>query len=234
MVQSIIGDHAPEPAILHKIQNRVAEFIELSAGIQTIFQMEMLVDLVREFKMVPEREILDKSRYKSIYLKQLLEVVNERVKGVKNDPLKREAFMIKGAFDFLRKLKEHNIKLYLASGTDLKDVIHEAGLMGYADLFEGRIYGAVEDIHSFSKRKVIKSIIRENQLKENDFMVIGDGPVEIREGKKNGGIAIGVASDEKQGSGIDLKKRSRLIKAGADLIISDYLESEAILKLLFN
>ena len=80
---------------------------------------------------------------------------------------------------------------------------------------------------------VIESIIRDNNLKKFEFAVIGDGPVEIREGKKKSGIAIGVASDEKKGYGLNLNKRRKLINAGADIIIPDFSEYQALLSFLF-
>jgi hypothetical protein len=91
----------------------------------------------------------------------------------------------------------------------------------------------VDDIKKFSKKMVIESIIKDNSLKEFEFAVIGDGPVEIREGKKRSGISIGIASDEKNGNGLNLNKRTKLIKAGADIIIPDFSEYQALLSFLF-
>jgi hypothetical protein len=56
--------------------------------------------------------------------------------------------------------------------------------------------------------------------------------VEIRETRKRGGITIGVASDEKKRFGLNPVKRTRLIKAGADIIIPDFTQTEQLLKLL--
>jgi len=60
----------------------------------------------------------------------------------------------------------------------------------------------------------------------------GDGPVEIRETRKRGGITIGLASDELKRTGLNEKKRSRLIKAGADIIIPDFSQYQQLLSLL--
>ncbi len=49
-----------------------------------------------------------------------------------------------------------------------------------------------------------------------------------------GGLAIGVASDERNPGGIDLWKRNRLISAGADVIVRDYADLDSILALLFT
>ena len=47
-------------------------------------------------------------------------------------------------------------------------------------------------------------------------MGFGDGYVEIENVKAVGGVAVGVASNEKEREGIDQWKRERLIQAGAD------------------
>ena len=52
--------------------------------------------------------------------------------------------------------------------------------------------------------------------------MFGDGPVELREGKKRGATAIGVASDEARRHGMNIAKRPRLVLGGADAIIPDF------------
>jgi hypothetical protein len=48
------------------------------------------------------------------------------------------------------------------------------------------------------------------------------------------GIAVGVASDEKNRCGIDEWKRNRLIAAGADMIIPDFREAGLLEAYLFT
>ncbi len=60
----------------------------------------------------------------------------------------------------------------------------------------------------------------------------GDGPVEIRETHKRGGITVGIASNELRRFGLNLKKRTRLIKAGADIIVPDFSQQEVLFELL--
>jgi hypothetical protein len=64
-------------------------------------------------------------------------------------------------------------------------------------------------------------------------MALGDGPVEIRETHKKGGYTIGVASDEVRRYGLHAGKRRRLIEAGADLVIPDFCQLDALIPLLF-
>jgi hypothetical protein len=64
-------------------------------------------------------------------------------------------------------------------------------------------------------------------------LAVGDGPVELRNVKDAGGIALGIASDEEKGQGWDEHKRSRLLRAGADLLVPDFQEAEALMHYLF-
>jgi len=66
------------------------------------------------------------------------------------------------------------------------------------------------------------------------ILTFGDGPVEIRETHKRGAYTIGVASDEVRRYGLDLSKRRRLIEAGADLVIPDYSQLDALMRVLFK
>ncbi|MEN8119710.1 MAG: PfkB family carbohydrate kinase [Bacteroidota bacterium] len=236
MIKAILGDKykTADKSLYDNVRKRVLNFIDVSTGIQTIVQMEGLVQMVDEFDIVPKDKIFDKFAYKEIYNDALMVMVNKRIAKLENGELSIDDFAVKGAIDFLKALKERGVKLYLASGTDREDVINEAKVMGYADLFEGGIHGAVGDINKYSKRMVIDKIINENDLKGNELMVTGDGPVEIKECHKFQGIAIGVASDEIRRFGLNAEKRSRLIKAGADILISDFSQVDQLVKLLFS
>jgi hypothetical protein len=123
--------------------------------------------------------------------------------------------------------------LYLFSGTDQPDTQSEAEILGYAELFNGGIYGALGDMNKFSKRMALGSIMTENNLKGHELVVFGDGPVEIRECRRRSGIAIGVASDEIKRFGLNREKRARLIKAGAQIIIPDFSQLDTLMELLF-
>jgi hypothetical protein len=77
---------------------------------------------------------------------------------------------------------------------------------------------------------VLDRIIYENDLSGHQFATFGDGPVEMRETRKCGGFSIGVASDEVRRFGWNMTKRSRLIRAGANLIVPDFSQIPALLK----
>jgi len=62
----------------------------------------------------------------------------------------------------------------------------------------------------------------------------GDGPVEIRECRKRDGIAVGIASDEIRRHGLSAEKRTRLVKAGAHVIVPDFSQYETLIELLLG
>jgi bifunctional ADP-heptose synthase (sugar kinase/adenylyltransferase)/phosphoglycolate phosphatase-like HAD superfamily hydrolase len=234
MIKAILGDkyQTEDEKLYHKVRNHVLDYIDKSTGIQTILQMEALVEMVKEFAIVPSDKILDKFGYKEIYNEALMEVVNQRIAKLKRGELDVGDYTIKGAVQFLKTLLDRGVKLYLASGTDHADVLAESEALGYAGLFEGGIYGAVGDIAKYSKKMVIERIMTENNLQGPELAVFGDGPVEIRECRKRDGIAIGVATDEIRRHGLNIEKRTRLIKAGAHIIVPDFSQHGQLTGLL--
>jgi phosphoglycolate phosphatase-like HAD superfamily hydrolase len=236
MIKAILGEEYSiiDQAGYNKVRKQVRDYIDKTTGIQTIFQMEGLVKMVKDFGYVPEAEMLDKFEYKEIYNDALMEMVNVRIDKVKAGELNAYDFTMKGALDLLQGFRERGVKMYLASGTDVDDVINEARVLGYADYFDGGIYGAMRDVSKFSKKMVIQNIIKEHNLKGNELAVFGDGPVEMRECRKFDGIAVGIASNEIRRYGLDPEKRTRIIKAGAQLLVADWAQYQDIFKLLFK
>jgi rfaE bifunctional protein kinase chain/domain len=234
MVRAILGaeyDRAPA-ALFAETTQRVRRFIDSTTGVQTLVQMKGLAELVRRAGFVAESEILDEHAYKNIFNRDLMTFVQARINRVVSGELSPADFQIKNASLLLHELYKRGIKLYLASGTDELDVIAEAKTLGYSDLFEGRIFGAVGDINVEAKKVVLERIIRDFHLAGHQFATFGDGPVEIRETRKRGGLCIGVASDELRRFGWNLSKRSRLIRAGAMLVVPDFCQSKTLLKVM--
>jgi len=236
MLRAILGEQYDnaDQNVLRRARERVCDYIDKSTGIQTILQMEHLAELVREFGLVPEDQVKDKHAYKQIYDQALMQMIGDRIEGVQRGQLDVSDVAIKGAVGLLRSLADRGVRLYLASGTDREHVEREASVLGVAQLFSGGIYGAVGDVSRYSKKKVIKEIIRDNNLAGPELMVCGDGPVELRECRKNGGLAVGVASDEVRRYGLNRQKRTRLVKAGAHLIVPDFSCPVALLRFLFE
>ena len=235
MIRAILGDEyeTADETLYHKVRNRALDYIDKSTGVQTIVQMEALVEMVREFGLVPAGQIHDRFGYKEIYNDALMEQVNKRIEKFKRGELDIGDYTIKGALEFSKALRQRGIKLYLASGTDRQDVVVESEALGYAELFDGGIYGSVGDVAKYSKKMVIERIMTENNLQGPELAVFGDGPVEMRECRKRNGIAVGVATDEIRRHGLNLEKRTRLVKAGAQIIVPDFSQREKLLDLLF-
>lgn len=235
MIRSILGDkyNSVSEKTFIEIQNYVKNYIDNSTGMLTLIQMEALVEMVKYFGYVPKNKILDSYGYKKIYNAEIMKFVNYRIAKIKAGELNCKDFIIKGAINFLNSLKNKGVRLYLVSGTDYEDTLNEAEILGYSKLFDGGIFGALQDISKFSKRMVIEKIITDFNIRGPELVIFGDGPVELREARRVGGIAVGVASDEKRNYGLDYIKRTRLIKGGAHIIIPDYTQFNKVLELLF-
>ncbi|MCE1252886.1 MAG: HAD family hydrolase [Anaerolineae bacterium] len=199
------------------VEQVVKEFVTRLTGKQTVYQMIQLCEEITK-RGGEAREPL---YYKSMYNERLNTHILERIASLKNGAAKAEDMAVPGAFEWLNILKARGIRCYLASGTDEKYVFEESELLGLPPYFDG-IYGAKDDYKNFSKKMVIDQIIQEHHLHGEEFSAYGDGYVEIEDSKSVGGLAIGLATNESERCGIDEWKRSRLIAAGADLIIPDF------------
>jgi phosphoglycolate phosphatase len=218
--------HHEERDLIEKV---VDEYIARLTGKQTIYQMIQLCDEISSRGGTPQ----DPLYYKNVYHDRLKKQIQYRIDALKNGKENPEEHVVPGSINWLKVLQNRGIVCYLASGTDEKYVLEESNLLGLDVYFEG-IYGAQDDYQNFSKKIIIDSIIQKHKLHGANFVAFGDGYVEIEDTKLVGGIAIGVATDEKNRSGIDEWKRNRLISAGADVIIPDFRESDELEKYLFT
>jgi phosphoglycolate phosphatase-like HAD superfamily hydrolase len=223
MIESI-GGGQPLPA---SIVQEVRDYIDRSTGILTILQMEWLADAVRRHGFVTNP--LTPYEYKAIYLRRLMVRVNERIGMVESGEVDPVDMMIKGAPEFVKGLWQAGVTLYLASGTDHQDVMHEASVLGMAPFFAGGVYGALDKSVINGKEKVIQQILDDHRLSGNELLVVGDGPVEIREAKLRGAITLGLASDEIVRSGWNQHKVTRLSNAGVDMLTGDFIHYQELL-----
>jgi phosphoglycolate phosphatase-like HAD superfamily hydrolase len=206
----------------------VREYVDRLTGRQTIYQMIQLAEEVRKRGGEPREPLA----YKQTYHDLLWARIEHRVTGLKAGRIPRGQMLIEGSVDLLENLRRRGMELYLASGTDIEYVRDEAEALGLTGYFPGRIYGALARHQDFSKAKIIQQILATHDLHGSNLVAIGDGYVEIENGKAVGGIAVGVASDEVSRMGLNAWKRDRLIAAGADLIITDFREHERLLAYL--
>lgn len=214
----------------------VTEFVERLTGKQTIYQMIELCAQIERRGGTP----LDPLAYKRLYLDRLWARIAHRVEGLKTGRIAPTEMIVPGAFEALENLQSRGITMYLASGTDQPYVLDEAQALGLTPYFvDGltpghRVFGAVDEYKRFSKAMIIQNILRDHGLSGEHLLTLGDGFVEIEETKKVGGIAIGAATNEATRQGIDEWKRRRLIEAGADVIIPDFREQDALITYLFD
>ena len=236
MMECICGDKLSQ--ISQKEYDRIAakalRFIDETTGIQTIVQMHGLVDMIREEGLVPASEIKTAAEYKALYLDRLMESVDDRIARFEKGERSLEDFTMLGAANFLKTLHDQGRHLYLASGTDEENVKIEANALGYGPLISGGIFGSKGNEIGDAKRQVIQRILAESQCKGENLLVIGDGPVEIQEGRRASALCIGIASDEVRRYGLNPSKRTRLIRAGAHLIIPDFAQAKKLINLIFE
>ncbi len=227
-VEMICGDAEPTDEIIDEVNVMIDE----TTGIQTIFQMERLQEMVRAHGLVPRDAVLSPAEYKKIYNDRLMEPVRARIAQLDSDEKTIDDFTVRGVLHFLELISRQGVSMYVFSGTDRDDVRNEAARLGVAPYFE-EIWGALPSVEDYSKEKIIREIIAEHHLEGPQVLAIGDGPVELRNVKEAGGIALGVASDEVHGSGWDASKRQRLLRAGADILVPDFTEADALINYLF-
>ncbi len=236
MIDSICGDRKSELSTedFNELSEKCVRFIDETTGIQTIVQMQGLVEMVEKEGYVPKEEIKTAAEYKAIYLDKLMVSVNDRIKRFKKGERGISEYTMLGSVNLLNIYKNKGLTLFLASGTDEENVVEEATVLGYAEMFNGGIYGSKGNEIGDAKKIVIERIIKESGNTGDNLMVIGDGPVELREGRKVGAICIGVASDEIRRYGMNESKRERLIKAGAHIVIPDFSQLEELNKIIFE
>ncbi len=201
-------------------------------GKQTIYQMIQLSERINE-RGGKAREPL---WYKHEYLRRLDERIRHRLEGLRSGAVAPDDLLVHGSRPLLEMLQRRGLPMYLASGTDEIFVRKEADLLDITQYFGSQIYGALDDYKQFSKAMVIQRILRENRIDGAKLLSFGDGYVEIQNTKEAGGLAVAVASDEAHnGSGrFDEWKRQRLMGVGADLVIPDFRDAQALLKCILG
>jgi phosphoglycolate phosphatase len=225
MVEILMETPDREPR--SNLEKVVHNFVSKTTGKQTIYQMIQLAEEVSKRGGTPREPLEYKHRYHDL----LMERITHRIEKLKNGEITPGDLAVPGSLDCLREITQRGVKCFLASGTDEVFVLEEAELLGVTGFFEG-IYGALDNYQKFSKKMVIERILRENKLKGRELIAFGDGYVEIKNTKQAGGLAVGVATNEAERTGMDEWKRERLIESGADVIIPDFMEHEIFMGFL--
>jgi phosphoglycolate phosphatase-like HAD superfamily hydrolase len=207
----------------------VEEFIWRLTGKQTMYQMIAFADEISQRGGAPR----DPLEYKKIYLDRLHARIHHRLNGLRRREVSPDKYLVPGTRALIESLRDRGLRLYLASGTDQPFMREEADLLDIARYFEGRVYGALDDYRSFSKKILIERLIAASEFAGAEFLGFGDGYVEIENIKEVGGIAVGVATDEPECRTVDPWKRQRLAGVGADFIIPNFLCHDQLLAALF-
>lgn len=229
MVEELLATGTSESP--EELRQMVTEFVTNLTGKQTIYQMIRLAEEIRKRGKIPEDPLV----YKRRYHERLMARIEHRREALREGRISPEEMLVPGARDFLEFLVQQGCRLYLASGTDEVYVREEAALLGLDRYFGEHIYGAIDNYQSFSKATVIERLLKENNVPGNRLVGFGDGYVDIQVVKSAGGVAVAVASDERNRSGQpDPWKRERLIRAGADLVIPDYREWQKLATFLWG
>jgi phosphoglycolate phosphatase-like HAD superfamily hydrolase len=211
------------------LRNVVEEFIWRLTGKQTMYQMIAFADEISKRGGAPR----DPLEYKKMYLDRLHRRIHHRLEELRRHEVSPDKYLVPGARALLEALRERGLRLYLASGTDQPYMREEAALLDIARYFEGRVYGALDDYRSFSKKILIERLIAASEFRGAEFLGFGDGYVEIENIKEVGGVAVGVATAEPECCTVDEWKRQRLAGVGADFIIPNFLCRDELFAALF-
>ena len=203
---------------------RISRYIADSTGIQTVEQMQWLRQQVKSVGREPESVWTYKARYRD----RLHAWIQERIASVAEGRTTPDQYLVAGSRALLQALQAEGLILVLASGTDDDDVQAEARLLGVADYFD-EIRGAIDHSRDNPKVAVIEAMMAQWGQHLAFRAVIGDGPVEIEIGRRYQALTIGVASDERVAGCRDPEKEARLHQAGAQWIVDDLSDVEAIM-----
>ncbi len=221
-----IWPNAPYPPELEVVIDR---YIHDSTGIQTAYQMAWLHERVQLAGQNPAAADRDLWWYKDAYNDALIRMVNERIAKAQTSAETAAQYRIPGSLEYCQKLHKLGVQIYVASGTDHDDVVNEATILGLAP-YTVAIKGAPSRAFDDAKKHVLNELLKD--LDPAELLIVGDGKVEIALGYEAGALTIGAATDEVNGDRIEPAKYERLVAAGADVIVPNFLDIEELLGLV--
>ena len=223
VLQAVSGDTPRE-----EVEATVFGFVDALTGKQTIFQCIALDEEVQRRGGAH----VDPMVYKQGFLDRMAERVTARVRGLRAGTIKPGELLVPGALEWIRLLESRGVRCCIASGTDEENVFEEAHLLGVDTLVSGGIVGARAEQSEGVKEALLKERIAEGAVDGDSLVCFGDGPSELEAAKAVGGYAVAVAFDERVPFATDMRKRKLLLPAGADLVIPDYTDTGALMRLL--
>jgi phosphoglycolate phosphatase-like HAD superfamily hydrolase len=179
---------------------------------------------------------LDAESLRQEYQRRLDAEIETRSRAIRAGQARPDDYVVFGARRLLERIKELGLTPMILSSTIEHRVREEARILEIEGFFGRHIHGSGADPNQFSKMEVIQRLLRSEGISGENLLSFGDGPVEIRNTREVGGLAIAVASDEnKNGSGVmDPWKRRQLLEAGADAAIADYRDAVQLLDLILG
>lgn len=234
MMCAVFLEHFPERPRDTPESRRALLLDEILAlnGRPSIYQCRRFVELVRE-RAGPE---LDAEHLRAEFQRRLDEAIARRIAKIRTGAAPPSAYLVHGAREFLGHVARASLTPAILSTTIQERLSEEAELLGIAHHFGPHLYGGTGNPLQFSKRAVFERLLREEGVLGERLLAFGDGPIETRDTKELGGIAIAVCSDEtRNGSGVlDPRKLQQLFAAGADAAISDFRAAAALLDFLLG
>lgn len=210
-----------------------AEDIATTIGIPTYMQMKRLADHITK----KGGNSLGAAEYKQRYTRRLNAFVAEKQKRFDGRDLRIDgALSLLGLLSADDKLKD---RIYIASGTDIGPIKKSVELLGYSKYFGDRIVaaGSFDDPEQCAKQIVVDKLIDEKGLQPGQLLTYGDGFPEIMHTYNVEGVCVGVLSEDVCSDGFrrvftERRKKNRLIKAGAHLIVKDFSHAGALIEVL--
>jgi len=224
----------PEPT-----QRQLLQLVLSTNGMPPLQQMQVFVQMVRDHGGAE----LDPSECVVTYQQRLGQLIQRRHDSIRQGETTPQQWLVPGAWEVLMALHQWGLKLFLTSGTEYEQVYREAELLGLLPFFPHAIFAPHGHDHLFSKGQILDHLLQQYHWPGETWLGFGDGVVEIREVKRVGGTAIGLATPEVSDSPLKppwakshdpcsaswwddptvADKCHRLLAAGADMILPHYL-----------
>ncbi|HEV7402728.1 MAG TPA: HAD family hydrolase [Chthoniobacteraceae bacterium] len=204
----------------------IDEIIALN-GKPSVFQCQRFVEILVD-RGGPR---LEAEALRAEFQLRLDEAIRQRMHAIRSGGQAASDYLIYGALPFLEHVRARGLTPVILSSTVQERVREEAELLGIHHFFAHHIYGGVGDPLLFSKRAIFEQLLAGEGITGAQLLSFGDGPVELRDTKELGGIAVAICSDENNnGSGlIDPHKEKHLLAVGADAALPDYRDAAALL-----
>ncbi|MGB9630462.1 MAG: HAD family hydrolase [Candidatus Methanodesulfokora sp.] len=131
-----------------------------------------------------------------------------------------------GSIDVLSMLRKNGIKIALATGRgclneELVKELSYFGLAGFFDLICSARSCSPDNSFLWSKRGIIRHVIREFRVNAANTILIADYWTDMKSAKEEGVIAIGVLTG--------FESKEKLLRNGADLVLNGIWELPSIL-----